>query len=139
MELKRSNINVIYEIEGGDIKASQAGMMNNRIYSPSVKIICFREYEVFNEQTQFYNKVKQEVTFKIVCPDNSTAGKIARYFQDKFDKNEKIVCAGSLPDRNGVVTLDDPIERFLSDGAKDDVKDKKLSTQTSADKSANKA
>ena len=84
MELTKSQFAASYEIKDGDIKATAAGVMDGRPYGPSVRITCTNTYEVLNEKTQFTNTVRQEVHFKIPCPDDLTAGNVGRFFLQKF-------------------------------------------------------
>ena len=105
MELIKSQFAVTYEIKDGDIKATSAGVMDGRPYGASVRVSCVNTYEILNEKTQFTNTVKQEVFFKIPCPDDLTAGNVGRFFLQKFKNHESVVCMGGLPDRNSVITL----------------------------------
>ena len=87
MELVKCQFNVTYELKDGEIKATTAGVLNNgRAYGASVRVTCTNIYEVVNEKTQFTNDIKQEVSFKIPCPDDLTAGKVEMYFKEKFKK-----------------------------------------------------
>ena len=113
MELIKSQFAVTYEIKDGDIKATSAGVMDGRPYGASVRVSCVNTFEVLNEKTQFTNTVKQEVFFKIPCPDDLTAGNVGRFFLQKFKNHETVICMGGLPDRNNVITLINPVEYFL--------------------------
>lgn len=115
MELIKSQFAVTYEIKDGDIKATSAGVMDGRPYGASVRVSCVNTFEVLNEKTQFTNTVKQEVFFKIPCPDDLTAGNVGRFFLQKFKNHETVICMGGLPDRNNVITLINPVEYFLSE------------------------
>ena len=117
MELIKSQFAVTYEIKDGDIKATSAGVMDGRPYGASVRVSCVNIFEVLNEKTQFTNTVKQEVFFKIPCPDDLTAGNVGRFFLQKFKNHETVVCMGGLPDRNNVITLINPVEYFLPETA----------------------
>ena len=103
MELIKSQFAVTYEIKDGDIKATSAGVMDGRPYGASVRVSCVNTFEVLNEKTQFTNTVKQEVFFKIPCPDDLTAGNVGRFFLQKFKNHETVICMGGLPDRNNVI------------------------------------
>ncbi len=117
MELIKSQFAVTYEIKDGDIKATSAGVMDGRPYGASVRVSCVNTFEVLNEKTQFTNTVKQEVFFKIPCPDDLTAGNVGRFFLQKFKNHETVICMGGLPDRNNVITLINPVEYFLPETA----------------------
>ena len=117
MELIKSQFVASYEIKDGNIKATAAGVMDGRPYGPSVRVTCTNTYEVLNEKTQFTNTVRQEVHFKIPCPDDLTAGNVGRFFLQKFKNHETVVCLGGLPDRNNVITLINPVEYFLPETA----------------------
>lgn len=117
MELIKSQVAATYEIKDGDIKATSAGVMDGRPYGASVRISCVNTFEILNEKTQFTNTVKQEIFFKIPCPDDLTAGNVGRFFLQKFKNHETVICMGGFPDRNNVITVINPVEYFLPETA----------------------
>ena len=122
MQIVKENLIIHYEIKDADIRATAAGVMDGRSYGSSVRLTVTNLYESVNEKTQFTNDIKQEVSFKIPCLDDLTAGKIGRFFKEKFKAGESVVINGGIPDRNGVVTVLNPVESFLAPAAKSESK-----------------
>ena len=129
MELTKQEYDVSYVIVSGLVRSSASGKFEGNDYSPSVRITSSNVYDVENKQTGFTDSIEQKVVFKILCPDNQTAGKVAEAIKAKLKKGEPLRVKGGFPAGDQrIISLYDSWETFL-----------KPSDLKTADKSASKA
>ncbi|QKF91757.1 hypothetical protein [Campylobacter sp. CCUG 57310] len=112
MELTKQEFDVAYTLITGLVRSSASGKFEGNDYSSSVRITSANVYDVKNEKTGFIDDVEQKVVFKLICPDNTTAGLVANAIKEKLKKGP-IAIKGGLPNDQKVITITDPIEYFL--------------------------
>lgn len=115
MDLIKQEYNIKYTLLTGLVRSSASGKFEGNDYSSSVRITCSNVYDVLNEKTGFMDEVEQKVTFKIICPDNNTAGLVANAIKEKFSKKEVIAVEGGFPNDQRVITLSNQAEYFILD------------------------
>lgn len=113
MEIVSQEYTLSYALSGGLVRSVAEGSYDGRNYSASVRVECSNVYDVPNEKTGVIDTIKRELFFRISCPDNITAGQVLNFIRDKFKKKETLLIDGSIPDNNGVVRVNNPIEYFL--------------------------
>lgn len=114
MELVERGYDVAYTLVKGLVRSSASGKFEGNDYSSSVRITTSNVYDVMNEKTGFMDSVEQKVVFKIICPDNATAGLVANAIKEKFKKGEEIPVTGGFPAGDQrIITIADPVEYFL--------------------------
>ena len=62
--------------------------------------------------------LSQHVDFRIPCPDDSTATRVADVIKNKLDLEEEVVFLGTFPNGNGSVVVITPYEHFLTEAVK---------------------
>ena len=129
MELVELGYEIAYTLFKGLVRSSASGNFEGNDYSPSVRITSSNVYDVENSKTGFIDAVEQKVIFKLICPDNHTAGVVAGAIKEKFKKGEALKFHGGFPSGDQrVVTISEPYDHFL-----------KPSDLKTSDKSVNKA
>ena len=96
---------VSYELFRGDVLAVAGGKASE----PAVLIKCSNSFERLKDGSLF----DQNMTFKIPCPDNLTASKVASCIKNCFDSDKIVSFSGSFPVNNFVV-VSDSFDTFLS-------------------------
>ncbi|EJP75053.1 hypothetical protein HMPREF1139_1477 [Campylobacter sp. FOBRC14] len=66
-----------------------------------------------NEKTGVIDDVEQKVIFKILCPDNNTAGLVAKAVKEKFRNKEVLNFHGGFPNDQRVINVTESYEFFL--------------------------
>ncbi|AQW85872.1 hypothetical protein CPIN18021_0665 [Campylobacter pinnipediorum subsp. caledonicus] len=115
MEILKEEFTVSYSVKFALVRSSASGSFEGNDYSPSVRLISQNVYEVENSKTDNIDDSLQIATFKIECPDNETAGKVAKSIKDRIKKGEVLHFAGSLPNDSKVIKIITPYDTFLSD------------------------
>lgn len=115
MQIVKSDYDLKYVLKGGLVRSSASGKFEGNDYSSSVRISSSNIYDVENEKTGFTDEVEQKVVFKIICPDNNTAGLVASAIKEKFRKGEEIPVEGGFPNDQRIITIANPVEYFLFD------------------------
>ena len=115
MQIVKSDYDLKYILKGGLVRSSASGKFEGNDYSSSVRISSSNIYDVANEKTGFMDEVEQKVVFKIICPDNNTAGLVAAAIKEKFKKGEEIPVEGGFPNDQRIITIANPVEYFLFD------------------------
>ncbi|EAI8629068.1 hypothetical protein A9M92_02540 [Campylobacter lari] len=113
MEIVSQDYLINYSLSNGLVRSVAEGSFDGRTYSASVRIESSNVYDVLNEKTGVLDTIKKELIFRIICPDNLTAGQVLSFIRNKFKNKETIVIDGGIPDNNGVVRVNNPIEHFL--------------------------
>ena len=125
MQIVKSDYDLKYILKGGLVRSSASGKFEGNDYSSSVRISSSNIYDVANEKTGFMDEVEQKVVFKIICPDNNTAGLVASAIKEKFRKGEEIPVEGGFPNDQRIITIANPVEYFLFDTKPANKADKK--------------
>lgn len=115
MELIKQEYELKYTLIRGLVRSSASGKFEGNDYSSSVRITSSNVYDVVNEKTGFTDEVEQKVIFKIICPDDKTAGLVANAIKERFKKGEAIPVEGGFPNDQRIITLSNPVEYFLYD------------------------
>lgn len=113
MQVVSQDFFLSYTLKGGLVRSVAEGSFDGRSYSASVRIEASNVYDVPNEKTGAIDTIKRELIFKIPCTDNVTAGQVLSYIREKFKKRESLNIDGGIPDNNGVVKVNTPVEYFL--------------------------
>lgn len=113
MEVVSQDYFLSYTLKGGLVRSVAEGSFDGRNYSASIRIEASNVYDVPNEKTGAIDTIKRELIFKISCPDNITAGQVLSFIREKFKKKESLMIDGGVPDNNGVIKVNNPIEYFL--------------------------
>lgn len=115
MELVKQGYDVSYTLVEGLVRSSASGKFEGNDYSPSVRISSSNVYDVKNEKTGFVDDVEQKIIFKIICPDNTTAGLVAAAIKERLKKGPLALKGGLPAGDQRIVTIADPVEYFLYD------------------------
>ena len=98
------SFSVSYELFRGEVLAVAGG----KSLEPAVLIKCSNTFERLKDGSLF----DQTMTFKIPCPDNALALKVAKFIKNRFDSGDSIVFSGTFPRDNLVIVSVPP--NFLS-------------------------
>ena len=115
MEIVKQEYDVSYSLSFGSVRSSASVNFQGNDYSPSVRITATNVYEVPNEKTGVIDDVEQKVIFKILCPDNNTAGLVAKAVKEKFRSKEVLNFHGGFPNDQRVINVTESYEFFLFD------------------------
>lgn len=115
MEIVKQEYDVSYSLSFGSVRSSSSGNFQGNDYSPSVRITATNLYEVPNAKTNVTDDVEQKVIFKIICPDNATAGLVASAVKEKFKKGEVWHFHGGFPNDQRVINVTEDYKYFLYD------------------------
>ena len=95
-----------YEIHKAIARSSQKGEFNGRAYSASVRITARNLFEEENETTNCVDVKETELTIKIPCKDDLTAGVLTNKFNTYFRNGGILKIVAGLPSYNmGSYTL----------------------------------
>lgn len=115
MELVEKGYEVTYTIVKGLIRSSASGKFEGNDYSSSVRISSVNIYDVENKKTGIIDSVQQPVVFKIICPDDTTAGLVGNAVREKLKKGPLTIHGGFPAGDQRIVTVAEPYEYFLLD------------------------
>ena len=99
------SFNITYNLFRGEVLSVVGGKASE----PAVLIKCSNTFERLKDGSLF----DQTITFKIPCPDNALALKVAKFIKNRFDSGDSIVFSGTFP-RDNFVVVTDSFEHFLS-------------------------
>ena len=106
MNYIEQNLKVNYEIHKAIAKSSAKGEFNGRAYSASVRITTRNLFEEENETTNCVDVKETELTIKIPCKDDLTAGVLTNKFNTYFRNGGILKIVAGLPSYNmGSYTL----------------------------------
>ena len=115
MELVEKGYEVTYTIVKGLIRSSASGKFEGNDYSSSVRISSVNVYDVENKKTGIIDSVQQLVVFKIICPDDTTAGLVGNAVREKLKKGPIVLHGGFPAGDQRIITVAEPYECFLFD------------------------
>ena len=115
MELVDKGYELTYTLVKGLIRSSASGKFEGNDYSSSVRITTANVYDVENKKTGIIDSVQQSVVFKIICPDDSTAGLVGNAVREKLKKGPIVLHGGFPAGDQRVITVAEPYEYFLLD------------------------
>ena len=115
MELVEKGYEVTYTIVKGLIRSSASGKFEGNDYSSSVRISSVNVYDVENKKTGIIDSVQQSVVFKIICPDDTTAGLVGNAVREKLKKGPIVLHGGFPAGDQRIITVAEPYEYFLFD------------------------
>ena len=99
------SFNITYELFRGEVLSVVGGKASE----PAVLIKCSNTFERLKDGSLF----DQNMTFKIPCPDDLTASKVAFCIKNCFASDKSVSFSGSFPVNNFVV-VSDSFDTFLS-------------------------
>jgi len=115
MELVEKGYEVTYTIVKGLIRSSASGKFEGNDYSSSVRISSVNVYDVENKKTGIIDSVQQPVVFKIICPDDTTAGLVGNAVREKLKKGPLTIHGGFPAGDQRIVAVSESYEFFLFD------------------------
>lgn len=115
MELVDKGYEVTYTLVKGLIRSSASGKFEGNDYSSSVRISTVNIYDVENKKTGIIDSVQQPVVFKIVCPDDATAGLVGNAVREKLKKGPITLHGGFPAGDQRIIAVAEPYEYFLFD------------------------
>ena len=115
MELVDKGYELTYTLVKGLIRSSASGKFEGNDYSSSVRITTANIYDVDNKKTGIIDSVQQSVVFKIICPDDTTAGLVGNAVREKLKKVPIVLHGGFPAGDQRVITVAEPYEYFLLD------------------------
>ena len=120
MELVDKGYELTYTLVKGLIRSSASGKFEGNDYSSSVRITTANVYDVENKKTGIIDSVQQSVVFKIICPDDTTAGLVGNAVREKLKKGPIVLHGGFPAGDQRVITVAEPYEYFLLDSKPSD-------------------
>ena len=103
------SFSVTYILKRGEVRVVPFGSVLCDDNAAHVFISSSNTYKNVSEGV-FLN---QHVDFRIPCPDDLTAARIADIIKKKFDLGEEVVFLGTFPNSNGSSIVITPYEHFL--------------------------
>lgn len=105
------SFSVTYKIKCGEVRVFPFGAVLCEDHAAHVVISCSNTYKNVSEGVF----LSQHVDFKIPCPNDPTAARIADVIKKKFGLGEEVVFLGTFPNGNGSAIVITPYEHFLSE------------------------
>lgn len=115
MELVDKGYELTYTLVKGLIRSSASGKFEGNDYSSSVRITTANVYDVENKKTGIIDSVQQSVVFKIICPDDTTAGLVGNAVREKLKKGPIVLHGGFPVGDQRIISVAEPYEFFLFD------------------------
>ena len=115
MELVDKGYELTYTLVKGLIRSSASGKFEGNHYSSSVRISTVNVYDVENKKTGIIDSVQHPVVFKIICPDDTTAGLVGNAVREKLKKGPIVLHGGVPAGAQRGIPVSEPYEYFLFD------------------------
>lgn len=103
------SFSVTYRLKCGELRVVPFGAVLCEDNSAHVVISSSNTYKNVSEGVF----LSQHVDFRIPCPDDPTATRVADVIKKKFDLGEEVVFSGTFPNGNGSAIVITPYEHFL--------------------------
>lgn len=103
------SFSVTYKIKCGEVRVVPFGAVLCEDNTAQVVIGCSNTYKNVIEGVF----LSQHVDFRIPCPDDPTADRVADFIKKKFDLGEEVVFSGTFPNGSGSSIVITPCEHFL--------------------------